>query len=73
MDAKKKLLRRDVAKKQAGNLSADNPDEYAEIVEENFGISYESGYIKLPRLRAATPHFNVQARACLRGSIVPFC
>ena len=23
--------------------SADNPDEYGEIIEENFAISYESG------------------------------
>lgn len=24
-------------------MSADNPDEYGEIIEENFAISYESG------------------------------
>jgi len=25
------------------NLLVDNPDEYGEIIEENFAISYESG------------------------------
>jgi len=25
------------------NMSADNPDEYGEISEENFAIFYESG------------------------------
>ena len=28
---------------------ADNSDEYAEIVEENFSIFYESEYVKVPR------------------------
>ena len=41
------------------DLLADNPDEYAEIIEENFGMPYESGYIKEPR-------------ACPWGSIKKF-
>jgi hypothetical protein len=41
----KNMLRRMFAEraKPLSNVSADNPDEYAEIVKENFGISYESG------------------------------
>ena len=33
----------DVAKRQNISLLADNPEEYVEIIKENFGISYESG------------------------------
>ena len=49
-------------------MPANNPDEYGEIIEENFTISYESGYHLAMRSRGQRPAFFRSTESYIKNS-----